>query len=258
MNKEFRVARQPEATPAQEGDVRTDLAAAYRLCAHYGLDDLIYSHVTARAPGTTDQFLIAPHGLWFHEVTASSLARVDFDGNVVEHGSHPELPISRFAVLLHSALYRARPEVQSSIHMHTRAGLAVSMLEEGFLTANHTGMRFHGDVAYHDYEGDFRDRDEGERLTAALGPKNVLVLRNHGLVTLGETVGAAFSRMYYLEFLCRVQIDVRSMGQVLRPPTAQVTDLMTTTWKNHAYPLSAHEWPAFLRLADHLDPGFRS
>jgi ribulose-5-phosphate 4-epimerase/fuculose-1-phosphate aldolase len=257
MNKAFRVSVKRPESIERETDVRTDLAAAYRLCAHYGLDDLIYSHVTARVPGTTDQFFIAPHGLWFNEVTASSIARVAFDGTVVEHGSHPDLPISRFAVLLHSALYQARPEVNATIHMHTRAGLAVSMLEEGFLTANHTGMRFHGDVAYHDYEGDFRNRDEGERITATLGRKNVMILRNHGLVTLGEDIGAAFSRMYYLEFLCRVQIDVRSMGQPLRPPTPRVIELMTTTWKNHAYPLSAYEWPAFLRLADRLDPGFR-
>lgn len=257
MTKAFRVTLHQPPAATRESDVRTDLAAAYRLCAHYGLDDLIYSHVTARVPGTTDQFFIAPHGLWFSEVTASSLARVDFDGKVLEHGTHPDLPISRFAVLLHSALYQARPEVHSTIHMHTRAGLAVSMLEEGFLTANHTGMRFHGDVAHHEYEGDFRNRDEGERIKAVLGPKNVLILRNHGLVTLGETIGAAFSRMYYLEFLCRVQIDVRSMGQALRAPTAPVVELMTTTWKNHAYPLSAYEWPAFLRLADRLDPGFR-
>jgi len=256
MNKAFRVSTKQPATQTQ-ADVRTDLAAAYRLCAHYGLDDLIYSHVTARVPDTTDQFFIAPHGLWFSEVTGSSIARVDFAGNVLEPGSHPDLPISRFAVLLHSALYQARPEVNATLHMHTRAGLGVSMLEEGFMTENHVGMRFHGDVAYHDYEGDFRHRDEGERLAATLGAKNVLILRNHGLVTLGDTVGAAFSRMYYLEFLCRVQIDIRSMAQPLRAPAPQVMELMTTTWKNHAYPLSAYEWPAFLRLCDRLDPSFR-
>ncbi len=258
MSKVFRVAFTDPTTAPAEQDVRVDVAAANRLCAYYKLDDLIYSHVTARVPGTTDQFFIAPHGLWFQEVTASSLAKVDFSGRVIEPSSHPDLPISRFAVLLHSALYRARPDVNATLHMHTQAGLGISMMENGLLTSNHVGMRFHGQVAYHDYEGDFRHEDEGERLGANLGNRDVMILRSHGLVTVGENMGAAFSRMYYLEFLCRVQMEVQATQQRLSGPTPPVLDLMRRTWDKHAYPLSAYEWPAFLRLADKLDPSYRS
>jgi ribulose-5-phosphate 4-epimerase/fuculose-1-phosphate aldolase len=246
------------SNPLDEQEVRVDVAAAYRLAAHYKLDDLIYSHVTARVPGTTDQFFIAPHGLWFDEVTASSLAKVDLSGKVLDPGNQPDLPVSHFAALLHSSLYQARPDVNATLHMHTQAGLAVSMMECGLITTNHTGMHFHGHVAYHDYEGDFVRPDEGDRIRANLGSNNVLILRSHGLVTVGDTMAAAFNRMYYMEFLCRVQIDALSCQQKTITPPKEVMDSMVRSYQQRPCPVSGYEWPAFLRLLDKIDPSFRN
>lgn len=258
MSTIYKVDFAERTTPLSETEVRIDVAAAYRLAAHYKLDDLIYSHVTARVPGTTDQFFIAPHGLWFDEVTASSLAKVDMSGRLIHPGDHPDLPVSHFAALLHSSLYKARPDANATLHMHTQAGLAVSTMECGLITTNHTGMHFHGQIAYHDYEGDFTRADEGDRIATNLGLNNVLILRSHGLVTLGDSMAAAFNRMYYVEFLCRVQIDALASRQKLIVPPRDVIDRMARSYQQRPCPVSGYEWPAFLRLLDRIDPSYRN
>lgn len=256
MSKVFNPDFVERQGPLLDAERRIDVAAAYRLIGHYKLDDLIYSNASARTV-EGGQLVTGPHGLWSHEVTASSLVAVDFDGRLVAAGSHAKLVPSRFGALLHSSFYLARPDVQAVIHLHTAAGVAVSMLKCGLLTTNHTGMHFHGAVAYHDYEGDFVRLDERERLAASLGANHVMILRNHGLITVGDSMAAAFNRMYYLEFLCRAQLSAMATGQELvTPPEATIQD-MVRTYNSRPTPVSGYEWPAFLRLLDGLDPSYR-
>ncbi len=246
---------------------RIDCAAAHRLIAHFGLDDLIYSHITMRVPGTEDQFLLAPHGLWFWEVTASSLKTMNFAGEVIDAGSMPGLPHSPFCAAFHAPILQARPDLMATMHMHTRAGTAVSMMECGLIPGNHTAMHFHGGIAYHDYEGDFLRSDdfgtikripnEGERAAQILGDKNTMILRNHGLFTAGTTMAGCFNSMYYLEFLCRVQVDALAGGQKLSEPSQELLDYMGEKYRRREVPISGYEWPAMLRLLDKLDPSYR-
>jgi ribulose-5-phosphate 4-epimerase/fuculose-1-phosphate aldolase len=257
-----------ERGPLSVEEARIDCAAGHRLIAHFKLDDLIYSHITMRVPGTADQFFLAPHGLWFDEVTASSLKIVNFAGELIDEGSHPELPHSPFCASFHAPILKARPDLVATMHMHTQAGVAVSMLECGLLTTNHTAMHFHGGIAYHDYEGDFirsddfaggikRIPDEGARAAELLGDRNIMILRNHGLFTAGATMAACFNEMYYLEFLCRVQIDALATGEKIIQPPAELLDYMGEKYRRRDAPISGYEWPAMLRLLDRIDPSYR-
>lgn len=194
--------------------VRCDLAAAYRLIALHGLDDSIYTHISARVPDADNQFLINPFGLLFRDVTAGSLVKIDLEGRQLEDSPHDVNPAG---FTIHSAIHAARHDAACVLHTHTVAGVAVSTLEEGLLPLNQCSLLFHQRVAYHDFEGIALDLDERERLVADLGATaKVLILRNHGLLTVGRSVADAVLTMLALEKACRAQIAVLSTGRPVR------------------------------------------
>ena len=235
-----------EVSPA-EWQTRLELAACYRLIDVHGMTDLIYNHITARIPGTPDHLLINLYGLLYKEITASSLVKIDLDGEILAK-PQTDYGINQSGYVIHGAIHRARPEVQCVIHTHTRAGMAVSAMECGLLPMSQTAMRFVGHIGYHDYEGPAIDLAERERLVRDLGPHDALIMRNHGLLTCGATVAQAFNTMYQLEESCRAQVDAMSSGAALRLPPADV--LAHTA---HLYqpgtrrPYGVLEWPAMLR-----------
>ena len=239
-----------DEVPPAEWQARLDLAACYRLVDAYGMTDLTYNHITARIPGSDDHLLINLYGLLYKEITASSLAKIDLEGNIIwkpdtDYGINPS------GYVIHSAIHRARPEVKCVLHTHTRAGVALSCLEEGLLPLNQFSLQFHNRVAYHDYEGIALDTDERQRLIADLGDRRVMVLRNHGLLTCGATIQQAFNTMYQLEMSCRAQVDVMAARTELTMPGENV--LAHTA---HLYqpgtrrPYGVLEWPAMLRLLE--------
>src|SRR3954469_7417721 len=205
----------PTDISAAERQVRIDLAACYRLVAHFGMDDLIYTHITARVPGTRDQFLMNPFGTIFSEVTASSLVKIDIDGNVISPG---DAKINPAGFVVHSAIHMHRHDAGCVLHTHTEAGMAVSATKEGLLPLNQKSMMFYNRVGYHDYEGLAFSTDERERLYRDLGPHKSLILRHHGLLTVGEDCAEAFSLMYSLEVACRLQVDALSLNRELALP----------------------------------------
>lgn len=246
--------RDPEADAAAETALRRDLAAAFRLCALHGWDDHVATHMSARLPDGT--FLLNPFGLLFEEVTASNLMRVDFEGNVIS----PEgTMMNPAAFTIHSGVLEGRPDVNCVIHLHTLDGTAVSTMAEGLLPLTQTALQIIHDLAYHEYEGVADDLAERERLQADLGAKNLLILRNHGTLTTGESVGAALYRMMTLEFACAAQIRALGTGREIVPAPKHVQDEMPahvaklgTLFVDFAF------WPAMLRKAARDCPGFDS
>ena len=181
-----------------EWDTRVDVAAAYRLAEMYGMSDMTYTHISARVPGEPNHFLLNAHGMLFDEITASSLLKVDLDGKVL-YQADKAYGLQAAGFVIHSALYRARPDVNAAIHTHTIAGMAVSSLKCGLTPLTQTSHRFYGRIAYHDFNGPERDPSERDKLAQSLGDKNFAILRNHGLLTVGPTVAEAFNYMYGLE-----------------------------------------------------------
>jgi ribulose-5-phosphate 4-epimerase/fuculose-1-phosphate aldolase len=242
---------------AEEWKIRLDLAAAYRLTAHYGWDDLIFTHLSARVPGPEHHFLLNPYNLMFEEVTASSLVKVDIQGHPVEPSPFITNPAG---FTIHSAIHMAREDAHAVIHLHTPHGQAVSAHGEGLLPLTQTAMLIRDEVAYHDYEGVALDLDERERIVADLGAKGAMLLRNHGTLTVGETVGEAFVRMYFLERACQAQILALSAGEgnLNNPP--QGTPEVAAQQGKIGLKLAAGAlaWPALLRKAYRLDPAFAS
>jgi ribulose-5-phosphate 4-epimerase/fuculose-1-phosphate aldolase len=243
----------PSADSITERDVRVRLAACYRLIAHYGMDDLVFTHISARVPEASGQFLINPYGLRFDEITASSLVKIDYDGNIVEPSPHP---VNQAGFVIHSAIHAARPDVNCVLHTHTRAGVAVSCLKEGLLSLNQFSAPYYKRVAYHDYEGVATNLDERQRLVRDLGEKQVMVLRNHGLLTAGRTVPEAFELMYYLEQSCRVQMDVMASGGAVNALSDEVSEHTAQQCEGFG-PRGERAWPALLRLLDAKDPSYR-
>lgn len=240
----------------EEWTLRVDLAAAYRLIAHYGWDDLIFTHLSVRIPGPEHHFLLNPYNLMFEEVTASSLIKVDTNGNPVEPTPFITNPAG---FTIHSAIHMAREDAHAVIHLHTPHGQAVAAHEEGLLPLTQTSMLVGGDLAFHDYEGVATDLEERERIVADLGNRSAMLLRNHGTLTVGETVGEAFIRMYFLERACEAQIYALSAGDKLNNPpqgTPEVAAQQGAAGLKVAAKLLA--WPALLRKAYRLDPGFAS
>ncbi|HZT50806.1 MAG TPA: class II aldolase/adducin family protein [Stellaceae bacterium] len=231
-----------------EWRTRLDLAACYRLVDHYGMSDLIYNHITARIPGTPDHLLINLYGLLYREITASSLVKIDLDGAILWKPD-TDYGINKSGYVIHGAIHAARPDVACVIHTHTRAGMAVSAMQEGLLPLTQTAMRFVGHLAYHDYEGPAIDLDERQRLVRDLGPHDAMILRSHGLLTCGATIPQAFNTMYQLELSCRAQVDAMATRAGLVIPSDNV--LRHTA---HLYqpgtrrPYGVLEWPAMLRL----------
>ncbi|HTZ80187.1 MAG TPA: class II aldolase/adducin family protein [Stellaceae bacterium] len=246
-----------ERVSAEEWQVRVDLAACYRLVAHYGMTDMIYTHITARVPGPEHHFLINPYGLLFDEINASSLVKIDLDGKVVLQPDH-DFPINHAGFVIHSAVHAARANAHCVIHTHTRAGMAVSAQKCGLLPLTQTAMRFYGELAYHDYEGPALDLGERERLVADLGAHRAMILRNHGLLACGPTVAEAFNTIYWLERACQAQVDALAGGLELNLPPAEVAAKTAHLYRPEVRrPWGRLEWPTMLRMLDRRDPTYR-
>ena len=242
-----------------EALARRDLAACYRLAALHGWTDLVYTHISARVPGPHDHFLLNPFGLAFDEITASSLAKIDLDGRLVDPPADgAPVRIHRAGFVIHSAVHGARPDVGCVIHTHTRAGMAVSMLDCGLLPLSQHAQLFHGRVGYHAYEGLATELEERERLVRDLGDKPVLILRNHGLLGAGRTVAEAFSMCFHLEKACDAQLAAMACATPLSMPGEAVSAKTAARgFGNADGPLGSAEWPAMLRRLDRIDPGWR-
>jgi ribulose-5-phosphate 4-epimerase/fuculose-1-phosphate aldolase len=233
----------------EEWQMRVDLAAAYQLAAIYKWTDLIYTHFSARVPGSED-FLINAYGLMFDEITASNLVKIDRDGKVLDDPL--DLGYNEAGFVIHGCMHEARPEINCVIHTHTRAGVAVSCMKCGLLPISQHAMMVQQQAAYHDYEGIALGMDERTRMAANLGKKSkVMILRNHGLLTLGETVREAFELMYYLDCACQIQIDACASGMdnVLHMSQAAAEN-STKQFQRPNRPASHKDWPALLRMLD--------
>lgn len=235
----------------EEWAARVELAACYRLVHHFRMTDLIYNHITVRVPGRHDQFLINPYGVMYKDMTASGMVKIDLDGNLLEPSPWQ---VNQAGFVIHSAIHAARHDVYCVLHTHTKAGVAVSCLEEGLLPLNQFSLQFHNRLAYHDYQGIALDVAERDSLVADLGDKWSMILRNHGLLTCGKTVAAAFNRMFYLNQSCEVQIAAQSAGKI-RLPSPEVMEHTARQFERETdiYDL---EWTALVRLLDEVNPGY--
>ncbi len=234
---------------AEEWQARIDLAAAYRLVDYYGMTDLIYNHITLRIPGT-ELLLINLYGLLYKEITASSLVKIDVDGNII---SKPDTAygINKSGYVIHGAIHRVRPDVAAVIHTHTRAGMAVAGMKCGLLPLNQTAIRFVGHIGYHDYEGPAVDLGERERLVRDLGPHDAMILRSHGLLTCGATLQQAFNTLYQLEMSCRAQVDAMAARTELELPSAELLEKTARLYQPGVRrPYGILEWPALIRLLE--------
>ena len=244
-----------EQVGEEEWQARLDLAACYRLVAHFGWTHLINNHITLRVPGTDDQFLINPYGLLYEQITASSLVKIDVDGNLLEETRYE---INRAGFVIHSAVHMARPELHAMIHTHTVAGQAVSALDCGLLPLNQGSLRFYKRVGYHDHEGISDDLSERDRIVAALGPHKVLIMRNHGLLTAGANVAEAFHLMYHLEKSCQTQMMVLASNQPYSTAPEHVLEKGAAQHHRSNKPLGQREWPAMRELVESLYPTYKN
>lgn len=241
---------------AEEWDTRVNLAACYRLAAHFRMTDMIYTHISARVPGPEHHFLINAFGLLWDEITASTLVKVTIDGETVEDPTGND--INRAGYVIHSAVHGARPDVNCVIHTHTAAGIAVSAQEDGLLPVSQHAMRFTNKLAYHDYEGLALELDEQQRLVRDLGDRKAMILRNHGLLTCGSSIYEAFDLMYYLERACQTQISAMAGGAKLRVPPAAVAEKVAGQFQGLPYKARQPEWKALLRMLDKTDPSYKT
>ena len=244
---------------AAEWEARVDCACAYRLVRHFGMDDMIYNHISARIPAT-EEFLLNPFGLTYDEMCASSLIKVGLSGKVLWEPDFPQGLGYKFnpaGFVIHGAIHEAKPGLHCVIHTHSLAGMAVASLKKGLLPMTQTAMRFEK-VAYHDYEGVVLDNEERGRLIANLGNCEVMLLRNHGVLAVGRTVAEGFNNIYRIERACRSQLMAQNGGdEIVLPPKSVIekTNHMYRPGTRRSYGLL--EWPAMRRLADRLDPSYR-
>ncbi len=246
-----------DSVSAEEWAIRVDLAAAYRLVALYGWDDLIFTHLSARVPGPEHHFLINPYQLMFEEITASSLVKIDVEGKPVMPTPYMT---NAAGFTIHSAIHMARDDAHAVIHLHTPSGQAVAAQAEGLMPLTQTAMVIRDSVVYHEYEGIATDLDERERLVADLGTKDAMILRNHGTLTVGKTVGGAFLKMYYLERACDAQVKALSAGRdgLYNPPQGTPEKVAGQAGSAGLEMIAGMlAWPALLRKLDRVDPGFR-
>jgi len=239
----------------EEQETRVNLAALYRMTAHYDMDDKTSTHISARIPGTDDQFLLNPQGKLFHQMKASDLIKINLEGEILSDTSNT---VIRAGYVIHSAVLGARPDADCVIHTHTTAGMAVSALKCGLLPVNQKSMKFAADMAYHDYEGYATDLEERESLVADLGTNNWLILRNHGLLVCAPSMWSAFSWMYSLETACRVQVAAMNTGAELTLPGKDVIEHaagQANRPRDHKIPPA--EWQSHLDMLDAQDPSFR-
>jgi len=242
---EARLKEVPSDMTEAEWSQRVNLAACYRLVAHYGWDDLVDTHISARVPGPEHHFLINPYGLMFDEITASSLVKVDLDGNQLTASPYS---INPAGFTIHSAIHEAREDAGCVLHLHTPDGTAVASCMEGLLPLNQTAQL----VA---------DHDERPRLQKDLGDKNHMLLRNHGTLTVGRSVASAFERMFHLERACTMQVRTRMLGPTAYPVDQAVVDKNTSLLDNRdrqELRSTTLVWPALLRKLDRLDPSYKN
>jgi ribulose-5-phosphate 4-epimerase/fuculose-1-phosphate aldolase len=245
-NASFRSIRE-EVSP-EEWQTRVDLAACYRLVDRCGMTDMIYNHITARVPGPEHHLLINLYGLTYREITASSLVKIDLDGEILWK-PETDYGINKSGYVIHGCIHRVRKEVGCVIHTHTSAGMAVSAMKCGLLPLTQTSIRFVGHIGYHDYEGPATDLDERERLIRDLGPHDAMILRSHGLLTCGPTIQQAFNTMYQLEMSCRAQVDAMAARTELVMPSPQILEKTAHLYQpGTRRPYGILEWPAMLRL----------
>jgi ribulose-5-phosphate 4-epimerase/fuculose-1-phosphate aldolase len=238
-----------------EWKIRVDLAACYRLVAHYEMDDLFATHISARAPGAEEHFLLNPYGVHFSEITASSLVKVDLQGNIVQDTEHV---INPAGFVIHSAVHAARHDAKCVMHTHTVAGMAIATMEEGLQPWFQKAMRFYNGVAYHDFEGVADNLDERERLVQDLGDSDYLVLRNHGLLVCGPTIGQAFKEMFAMEKACKTQLAIMQAGGTV----IKISDnLLQHTSKQFARNRAVTKarpsgWASIKTMLDRINPGY--
>ena len=256
-------ARPANIDPA-EWETRVDLAACYRLVDLYGMTDLHLNHISARVPGHENHYLLNPFGMMYEEITASSLIKVDLDGKIIAN-SNPDYGINLAGYVIHSAIHGARHDVGCVLHTHTNAGMAVSCLKSGLLPLTQTAMRW-GKIAYHDFEGVAVVLDERERLVKDLGDCEVMILRNHGLLSVGRSIGQAFNSIYRLERACETQLLVLACNSEMSMPSvaviaksnAQLTSMPSPDAKGKNRPHGSLEWPALKRMLDRRDPSYKT
>jgi ribulose-5-phosphate 4-epimerase/fuculose-1-phosphate aldolase len=237
----------------EERKLRMDLAACYRLAHRNGWDELIYNHISARVPGPEHHFLINPFGLAFDEVTASNLVKVDLEGRII---SESKYPINAAGFTIHSAIHAARPEIGCVIHLHTEAGMALSVLEGGLMPLTQTAMFFQSQLAFHDYEGIALDLAERERLVRDLADKSVMILRNHGTLVACPSVGRAFVTMFLLEKAARAQLRAMACGGKLVQATPAAIDITAQFGRSGAGG-AEYAWQAMVRRLEREDRSYQ-
>jgi ribulose-5-phosphate 4-epimerase/fuculose-1-phosphate aldolase len=251
----MQIASLKDRVSAEEWQLRCDLAACYRLVAAYGWSDLVFTHVSARIPGPEHHFLINPYGLMFDEITASSLVKVDQDCRKL---SDSQFPVNPAGFVIHSAIHQVRDDAGCVLHTHSRAGVAVSAQKCGVLPLSQQSTFVLSSLAYHDYEGVALRDDEKSRLQADLGGASFLMLRNHGLLTVGRTIPDAFLNMYLFENTCRIQVDAQAGGEVIHVNPAILQGLAAVMKTATAGQGADLAWPALLRKLERMDPGYRT
>ncbi len=225
---------------------RVNLAACYHLADYFQMSDIIWNHITSKTSNEKETFLINPFGLRYDEITASNLVEVTPEGKVINSDSS----INDTGYIIHGAIHRARKDIVCVMHTHSRAGLAVSCFEDGLQPTIQDAAIFYNRVSYHDWEGMSTESEECERLSKSLGKNNVMILRNHGLLTCGTTIAEAFMLMYYLDRACKNQIDTMSTGMKLNVPSDNIMEFAAGQYDDPRFKLGKHEWPALLRLLD--------
>ena len=225
---------------------RINLAACYHLADHFQMTDIIWNHITAKTSEQKETFLINQFGLRYDEVTASNLLEIDLEGNIVSG----ERNINYTGYIIHGAVHKARKEINCVMHTHTRAGLAISCLKDGLNPIFQDAAIFHNRVSYHDWQGMSTEVEECKDIAKNLGKNKVMILRNHGLLTCGETIGEAFILMYYLDKACKNQLDTMSTGKPIIVPSDNIMEYAAGQYEDPRFRLGKHEWPALLRLLD--------
>ena len=236
-----------------ERQARIDLAAVYRLCAHYGWDDVIYNHCAMRVPGEDGKFLMKRHESLWAEVTASNLVKVDMHDDLDESAG-----VNRPGFTLHGGVLKGRPDVNCSVHVHTEWGMALSGLKHGLRMVSQQATRFYKRIGYHPYEGITEDFAERERILADLGNNRALILHNHGLLTVGKTAREAFILMKYLMSAAEIQIRMEATGGELIDIPPAVCEKVAAQYESHDSGRGAADWPAYLRILDQIDPSYRN
>lgn len=260
VNGRLNIASMKERCTPVEWQARVDLAACYRLVDLYGMSDMMANHISMRVPDEDGAFLINAYGLMYEEITASSLVKIDVAGNILSKPDFGDLNygINKAGYVIHSAVHDARHELACVIHTHSWASMAVSALECGLLPITQTAMRFLK-IGYHDYQGVVLDAKEQASLLKDLGDGEALILRNHGALVVGRTVGEAFNWMHRLELSCRTQLAAMACNS---PLVKVAQPVLEETWNNYQpgtrRPYGQMEWPALLRKLDRLDPGYKT